>query len=185
MFNTGFVPASFFWPFMSTIAVLILTGLVVLFLIWWFSKRGSITLSHYIRKPFLFDSKAEFDLFKILVELYGDTYYIFPQVHYCHLVQPRRDLSFNERRAFRSRIDRKSADFVLCEKVQVTVQLIIELDGPTHDLPVRHKRDEFINEITRVARLKIVHLKVQDLKRDLVRHQIDHALALCENEGEN
>lgn len=58
----------------------------------------------------------------------------------------------------------------------MTAQLIIELDGPTHDLPDRQKRDEFINEITKVAGMKIVHLKVRDMNREFVRNQIDSAL---------
>jgi hypothetical protein len=133
-------------------------------------------LSAYQRKPFLFDSKAEFDLFKILFELYAERFHIFPQVHYIHLIEPRRGLPRNEWFGLRSRIDKKSADFVLCDKERVVPQLIIELDGPTHDWPDRQKRDAFINEITKISDLKILHIKTGNLSRDFIRSEVEQAL---------
>ncbi len=173
---TIFQLPDFNWHYLALLLIFVLAGIATIFLLALFSRKGEQDLSNYVRKPYLFDSKAEFELFKILVELYGDTYYIFPQVHYIHLIQPRKDLPYNERFGYRSRIGKKSADFVLCEKNGVTAQLIIELDGPTHDLPDRQKRDEFINEITKVAGMKIVHLKVRDMNRDFVRSEVDNAL---------
>lgn len=165
-----------FWP-VVTLIILVVAVLTVILLINYFFGAKEIDLSVYIKRQYLFDSKPEFELFKILMEKYHDRFYIFPQVHYSNLIQPRRDLPPKERFGYFSRIDRKSADFVLCDKEKISPQLIIELDGPTHDLPIRQKRDEFINEITKITELKILHLKTQNMAPDFLIEEIEKALS--------
>jgi hypothetical protein len=109
-------------------------------------------LSVYERKQYLFDANSEFNLFKVLVELFGDKYYIFPQINYSHLIQPRKT-TWEEERKYRSRIDRKSADFVFCDKERIVPKLIIELDGSAHNLKSKQARDEFIDELTKIEDL--------------------------------
>jgi very-short-patch-repair endonuclease len=131
--------------------------------------------SVYKKKAFLFDTRSEYELFKLLTELVGDTYYIFPQVHYSHLLEPKK-AEWKEERRHRSRIDRKSADFVLCDKVRVVPQLIIELDGAVHGFASKQKRDEFINEITKVVGLPILHLDPKNISKELVLREIENKL---------
>ena len=103
----------------------------------------------------------------MLVELFGDKYFIFTQVNYSHLIQPKK-MSWKEERRYRSRIDRKSADFVLCDKEKVIPILIIELDGSVHNTRSKRSRDEFIDEITKIADLPILHIKNSDLNKDYI-----------------
>ncbi len=126
----------------------------------------------YEKKPYLFDANSEFNLYKILVELYGDKYYIFPQINYSHLIQPKKS-NFQEERRYRSKIDRKSADFVFCEKDKIIPKLIIELDGYVHNFKSKQARDQFIDEITGIADLPILHLKTNNLNKDFVKNEID------------
>lgn len=137
--------------------------------------RPGINVSVYERKPYLFDSAAEFNLYKVLLELFGNQYFIFPQVNYSHLIRPKKAYWTEERR-HRSRIDRKSADFVFCDKQTVVPKLIIELDGPTHNFQGKQRRDEFIDELTKVVDLPILHLRVGDLDREFIRGEIDRKL---------
>ncbi len=132
-------------------------------------------LSVYERKPFLFDTVSEFSLYKLLLELFGDKYHIFTQVNYSHLIQPRKS-TWEEERRHRSRIDRKSADFVLCDKERVVPKLIIELDGSAHNFKSKQARDEFIDEITKIVDLPILHLKVNGFDRDFLKNEINKKL---------
>lgn len=133
-------------------------------------------LSVFERKPYLFDVISELNLYKLLVELFGDKYYIFPQINYAHLIQPRKS-SWAEERKARSRIDRKSADFVLCDKDRGVPQLIIELDGSVHETKKKHARDEFINELTNIVDLPILHLKTGSITREFVLSEVQQKLA--------
>lgn len=62
------------WPLLL-LAVVVLIGIGVFQV--FFRKEGDEVpdLSVYERKPFLFDTVSEFNLYKILLELYGATYH--------------------------------------------------------------------------------------------------------------
>lgn len=64
-----------FWPAL----LLVLIGSIVFFLIKFkFDQSDSKQdLSVYERKPYLFDVNSEFNLYKVLLELFGDKYFIF------------------------------------------------------------------------------------------------------------
>lgn len=130
-----------------------------------------INLSVYEKKPFLFDSHSELVLYKTLVELFNEQYLIFPQINYNHLIQPKKT-TWQKARIYRSRIDRKSADFVLCDKERVIPLLVIELDGPHHNNKDKKKRDEFIDQITEVINLPILHLKIDNLDKEFIKEEI-------------
>lgn len=137
-------------------------------------KSKSI-FSAYKKKKYLFDTTTEFNLYKALLEIFGDEYFIFPQINYSHLIEPRK-ATWKEERKYRSRIDRKSADFVFCDKQQVIPMLVIELDGSVHDFRGKKARDKFINELMETVDLPILHLKVGDINREFIEMEIRQAL---------
>jgi very-short-patch-repair endonuclease len=139
-------------------------------------EPASPDLSRYKRKQYIFDSNAEFALYRMLVELYGNQYAIFTQVNYSHLIEPRTS-DYKEGRSLRSRIDRKSADFVLCDKNTVVPLLVIELDGYSHNYKSRKARDVFIDEITKVVDLPILHIKTSDANPEYVQKAVDEKLS--------
>lgn len=138
--------------------------------------KSAPDFSVYERKPYLFDVASEFNLYKVLVELFGDKYYIFPEVNYSHLIQPKKT-NWTDERKYRSRIDRKSADYVFCDKDRIVPKLIIELDGSVHNFKSKQARDEFINELTKIVDLPILHLKTSNLERGYVEQMINQKLA--------
>lgn len=133
--------------------------------------------SVYQKKKFLFDTPSEFHMYKMLLELFGDKYFIFPQVNYSHLIEPKKS-TFIEERKYRSRIDRKSADFVFCDKETMVPVLVIELDGYVHDFKDKRARDEFINEITQVVDLPMLHIKTVDVSKEFVKKEIEGKLGV-------
>ncbi len=158
------------------VAVLCL-GFVIAFAVYEvMGEPGGYGESPYKRRRFLMDSNAEFGLFKILVEIYGDRYYIFPQVHYSHLIEAGKH-NWREYNRLMSRITAKSADFVLCKKDDVSPQLVIELDGPSHSHPKRRDRDQFIDAALNGTGLPILHIPVGPYTKESIREAVDTALA--------
>ncbi len=159
------------------IFVIVITGAVIL--VKYLSATGKEDkkrdLSVYKRKNFLFDTVSEFNLFKTLVELFGDKYYIFTQVNYSHLIEVK-PMSFAEQRKYRSSIDRKSADFVFCDKEHVIPQLIIELDGGVHNFKSKQARDEFINNLTKIVDLRILHIQTNNSDKEFIKNEIINKL---------
>lgn len=134
------------------------------------------SLYAYEKKPYLFDTNAEFALYKILLELFGDQYHIFPQMHYIHLVRPRKTTWIEERR-LSSHIDRKSADFVLCDKQTVVPVLVIELDGNVHLQERKKLRDENIDNLLTSVGLPILHLDSNIQDKAFIRTQVAQKLS--------
>jgi len=139
--------------------------------------ENSVDLNVFERKPYLFDTNSEFALYKILDELFGSSYRIFAQVNYIHLIQPKKSTEWEERRN-RSRIDRKSADFVICDRETVVPKLIIELDGYVHNYSSKEKRDKFIDEIAGIAGLPILHLKTNNFDKEFVKIEVSKKLGI-------
>jgi len=140
-------------------------------------EKDSPDLSVFEKKPYLFDANSEFNLYKVLLELFGDKYYIFPQINYSHLIQPKKS-DWKEERRNRSRIDKKSADFVMCDKERIVVKLVIELDGSVHNTKTKQARDNFIDELTNIVDLPILHIKTNNIDREFIRLEINKKLGL-------
>ena len=85
-------------------------------------------------------------------------------------------MSFTEQRKYRSSIDRKSADFVLCDKGRIVPRLVIELDGRVHNLKNKQTRDKFIDDLTKIVDLPILHLKTTDFDREFIKNEINQKL---------
>lgn len=134
-------------------------------------------LSVFEKKPYLFDTNSEYTLYKMLLELFGDKYFIFPQINYSHLIQPKKS-DWKEERRNRSRIEKKSADFVMCDKDKILPQLVIELDGSVHNYKSKQTRDEFIDELTGVVGLQILHIKTSNIGREFIKSEINKKLGL-------
>lgn len=132
--------------------------------------------SVFQKRTYLFDTVSEFKLFKTLVELFEDKYYIFPQINLSHLIEPK-DKNFYEHRKNRSRIEKKSVDFVLCDKDRVVPQLVIELDGYSHKWESRVTRDVFVNELMRDINMPILRLQAGNLDKEFIKGEIERALA--------
>ena len=161
------------WPILLVTALIIAFKFIVA--ISSEKPKGKSNLSVYERKPYLFDNSSEFNLYKVLLELFGDKYFIFPQINYSHLIQPKKT-TWAEERKHRSRIDRKSADFILCDKERIVPQLVIELDGGAQNYKRKQTRDKFINELAKNVNLPILHLRAGNLDKEAIRKEIEQKL---------
>jgi len=125
------------------------------------------------KKPFVFDAMSELMLYRTLMELFGDRYYIFPQVVYSRLMQLKKGESLRHRTYF----DKKIADFVLCDKEKAVAQLVIELDGSSHQLQRKIDRDSRVDTMMHQIGLPILHLKSGNMDKDFIKGEVERALA--------
>lgn len=110
------------------------------------------------KKYFLTPTERKF--FEILLQIINNQYFIFPQVHIASIVEVKKGQQ--NYISYFNKIIRKSFDFVIFDKQNLNVLLVIELDDKTHERPDRMDRDANVNKIAEQAKLKILHIKPQD-----------------------
>jgi hypothetical protein len=95
----------------------------------------------YKKKNYLL-TRAEYNFDKVLREVVQDKYYIGRQVPLSSLVEVTTTY-----KPYRSKIDKKTIDFVLFDKAGYTPYLAIELDDASHSRWDRKERDEFVQDV--------------------------------------
>lgn len=144
------------------VVVLVLVGVIAIAKEFFGGGEG-VEASPYVKKPFVFDHASELKLYRELLELFGDKYYIFAQVPYARLIEVKK----GEEKRHRNRFDKKIADFVLCDKERAVAQLVIELDGASHKKEKTKERDAFVDRMLDSIGLPILHLPVGASREEL------------------
>ncbi len=164
-------------PFLPLyIVIFIVIGLafaVKIFLLTRKDEEKDEQINPYEKKTFVFDAMNELSLYRQLIELFGDKYYIFPQIPYARLIKVKNGMeSYN-----RNRFDKKIADFVLCNKEQAVAKLVIELDGSSHQAEKRIERDNKVDAMMQQIGLPILHLKVGSFDKDKLKNEVLNKLS--------
>lgn len=110
----------------------------------------------YKRKNF-FLTRAEHECYDALVEAVGQEYRIYAQVHLPTLLEHK--IKGQDWRAALAHINRKSVDFVLCDKAYISPKLAIELDDKSHERPDRQERDREVERILQEAGVPLLRLE--------------------------
>lgn len=105
------------------------------------------------KKKWDFMTDSELSFFKQLEITVGDKYYIVPQVALSDILYLPKGT--NNYRAYRSRIDKKSLDFVLFSKPDFKFVKAIELNDASHDKENRINRDNFVKKAMHQAGLEL------------------------------
>ena len=161
-------------PSLPTILVLIIVMGLFGFIISLFRVKEEVVENYpYEKKPFVFDAMSELTLYRLLIDLFGDKYYIFPQMTYGRLVQTKKGENLRHRTFF----DKKIADFVFCDKERAVAQLVIELDGYSHRLGKKMERDAKVDTMMRQIGLPILHLGTNNLSREFIKSEVEKIIA--------
>lgn len=110
-------------------------------------------LYKYTRKNFLI-SRPEHEFFDILIEILGNEYHIFTQVHLPTILD-HKVVGQNWKAAF-SHINGKSVDFVICDKSYIKPLLAIELDDKSHEREDRIERDGEVEQMLKEAGMPLL-----------------------------
>ena len=119
-------------------------------------RKTPLTKYSYTKKDF-FMSRAEHECYDALIEAVGHDYYVFAQVHLPTIVN-HKTKGQSWQGAF-SHINRKSVDFVLCDKSYISSKLVIELDDKSHQEEDRKIRDEELERILSEAGIPLLRLE--------------------------
>lgn len=102
-------------------------------------------------------SRAEHECYDTLIEAVGNDYYVFAQVHLPTIVN--HTTKGQNWQGALSHINRKSVDFVLCDKNYISPKLVIELDDKSHQQSDRVSRDQELERILSEAGIPLLRLE--------------------------
>lgn len=111
----------------------------------------------YTAKQFIM-TRNESEFFNLLNEILQDKYNVFPQIHLSAILDEK--IKGQNWKGALSSIDRKSVDFVICDKQNQKILVAIELDDSTHERPDRVIRDEKVESILEKAGIKLLRFKI-------------------------
>lgn len=109
-------------------------------------------------------TQTEYKFFGVLQEIIKDRYFIMPQVALSRIIEVQGGLErygTNSTYSNFNRINKKTVDFVIFDKVYLSPLLVIELDDYTHNYFNRKLRDDFLDGALRASELNILHIKPQ------------------------
>ena len=155
------------------IGILLLASLAI-YLYKLFSKKSGFRYKS--KGPYLL-SKGEKAFFDILIQSISPDLYICPKVRVADLIEV--DLPKSDKKFWASfnKISKKHVDFVLCNRSDFAPVLVIELDGGSHKVSSRSKRDTFVDDAFAQANIKILHITAQSVyDANQLQNQIASAL---------
>ena len=136
----------------------VLAGLLVLKK---YVKPGSPIAFPYKAKNSLC-SPAERSFLGVLEQLLNDKYRILLKVRLSDLLDITKGVSKSFRQSALNRISRKHVDFVVCDKNNLSILGVIELDDKSHKAAKRQERDSFLDSAMNAAGIPILHIKAQN-----------------------
>lgn len=114
-------------------------------------ETASLPPPYRLRDDFL--SPAEFPFYKVLSSLVGASLTIESKVRLadvCFVARP------YENFAYFNRITRKHLDFLVCDATTMKPLFGVELDDSSHDRTDRQERDQFVEDVCKVAGLPLL-----------------------------
>jgi len=148
-------------PDFIVLLTIILAALFGLLIFKKYFKPGSSNAFPYLSKTSLC-SPAERSFLGVLDQLLSDKYRVLLKVRLADLIDITKGVSKSLRQSALNRISSKHADFVVCDKNNLSILGVIELDDQSHKSAKRQKRDSFLNSALSAAGIPIVHIRAQN-----------------------
>ncbi|MEK7650470.1 MAG: DUF2726 domain-containing protein [Patescibacteria group bacterium] len=139
------------------IVAFVLFALLFFFKIYEERLGESLTSRYKYKRKDFFLSRAEHHFYDALVSAVGNQYYIFAQVHLPTILEHK--LKGQNWQGALAHVNRKSVDFVLCDKAYISPKLAIELDDRSHERLDRQERDNRVEQILREAGLPLLRVE--------------------------
>jgi hypothetical protein len=124
-------------------------------------QKGEEKKYPFKKKRYLM-TQTEYKFYEVLHEIIKDKFFIMPQVALSRIIEVQDGLAKHGSDSWYanfSRINKKTIDFVVFDKIHLSPMLVIELDDYTHNYFSRQKRDEFLDNALKSAGLNILHVK--------------------------
>jgi very-short-patch-repair endonuclease len=128
----------------------------------------------YKRKDFLM-TNSENDFSKLLFKRFGNDYRIYPQIHLSSIID--HQVKGQNWKGALSHIDRKSVDFVICDKDRNRPLCAIELDDWSHESVAAKDKDALKESLLAMANLPLARIdNWRNLSEDEIYSSIDTKL---------
>ena len=120
-------------------------------------------------------TQNEINGFRVIDEALGKSYYVFPQIHLSSLLDSQ-VVDKKTKWSAHLHINRKSVDYVVCDRATLKPVCAIELDDRTHDWKSRIERDELVERILAEARMPLIRIKtISELDTELLIQNVSSA----------
>ncbi len=132
-----------------------------------------VKYKYFLRQHIMTAYEEKF--FITLCEIFNDKCYVIPQVHLSRLLNHK--VKNQNWQGALSHIDRKSVDFVLLRKADLTVLCAIELDDSSHNLSKRRERDREVERLFASVHLPLVRFKnIDTMTKQEIVDKIAHII---------
>ena len=138
--------------------------------------KPKISAYKYNRKKYIM-TYNESSFFRRLNNIFGEEYFVFPQVHLSSLLDHQIKNGQNWKAAL-AKVQRKSVDYVLVDKQSLITLCAIELDDRSHDIDwSRVNRDDLVNEIFEDTGIPLVRFRFVNSISDVeIQRKITHSI---------
>lgn len=156
------------WPFILAVVLIILIAAIA----WLVSSKKQQTRPLVVQRKSRFLNPSQRQFFEALVDALSDRYFIFTRVGMRGVVENKEEAGFYQRGRTNKQIENSYFDFVLCQKIDMSIFAVIELqnfDGKSKR--IRLRREALLSRVCEGAGLKLFYFDVrQDYKsKDLAR----------------
>jgi len=119
-------------------------------------------------------------LFDVLMKLYSNLYYVFPQVKLTSLLDVKEKVKDHDN-VYRT-LEYKSVDFALFDRTNLSPVLAIELNGKSHFQFNRINRDKKVESVLTKAGIRFLSIQVMETyDENLLREEITKILTFHTN----
>jgi len=115
-------------------------------------RKEPETLPYTLRENLF--SPTEFSFYKVLLQVTNNKVIILCKVRLGDIFNT---VDYRKNIGYANRINQKHIDFLLCDPTTTKPILGIELDDSTHHKSSRQERDNFVDNVFKVAKLPILH----------------------------
>ncbi len=105
---------------------------------------------------------AERSFLGVLIKSVGADLNVFGKVRVADVITTVKGINKSDRQRAFNKISAKHFDFVLCDKNNLKVLCVVELNDSSHETPERKKRDEFLRDVCEAANMPLIQV---DAKR--------------------
>lgn len=152
-----------------------------IFLLWGFLQRKFVEpiaphhrFSFKRKKSLITDRERVF--YDTLMKVVGNEYLVVPQAHFDEFIESTD--TGTEKFAARGHLERKSVDFLLCDRQSVEPLCAIELDDGTHTAVHRLERDKEEEELLKSVQLPLLRYRTEDVSAETLISDIREAVHL-------
>ena len=140
---------------MDPLLIIVIIVAVVVFLLILLLKRKRGSKYPYKKLDALF-SPAERSFLGVLTQAVDNKYLIFGKVRVADVITPKEGLARSTWQTAFNKISRKHFDYVLCDKDDLSVVCVIELNDSSHNSKERKQRDAFLERSCLSAKLLLL-----------------------------